>query len=249
MNGPKVTLQDGLDKPMENKETEHIVKSYDRELNMLHDAILEMGDLVRKQIKDATQAILTHDIPKGSSIEDTDDTVDLLEQTIVNLSIKMIALRQPMGIDLRKIIAAQRISADLERMGDYAASAARRVAAMPEVFPTTLKADFETLSKLVVAFLRLTLENFETCDLKETRTLWHKDDEIDALYAKLMKSTIEHMVQNPEDITLCTHILFICKNFERMGDHITNVLESIHFLLTGALPREPRETTAAMRRE
>lgn len=233
---------------METKETEHIVKSYDRELNMLHDAILEMGDLVRKQIKDATQAVLTHDAIKGSLIQDNDDTVDLLEQTIVNLSIKMIALRQPMGIDLRKIIAAQRISADLERMGDYAANAARRVAAMPSVFPEDLRNDFETLSKLVTAFLKLALENFENCDLSETRMLHQKDDEIDALYAKLIKDTIDFMVANPEDITICTHIMFIAKNLERIGDHVTNILESIHFLLTGALPREPKETSAAMRR-
>lgn len=233
---------------MEIKETEHIVKAYDRELNMLHDAILEMGDLVRTQIKEATQAVLTHDAKKGALTQDNDDTVDLLEQTIVNLSIKMIALRQPMGIDLRKIIAAQRISADLERMGDYAANAARRVKDMPKSFPETLRHDFETLSKLVTSFLKLTLENFESCDLSETRQLHQKDDEIDALYAKLLKEIIDYMIANPEDITLCTHLIFIAKNMERIGDHVTNILESIHFLLTGALPREPKETAAAMRR-
>ena len=146
----------------------------------------------------------------------------------------MIARRQPMAQDLREIMAAIHIATDLERVGDLAKNTAKRVFAVESNFASQrLVAGVEHISEMSLAQLKTVLDSYASRDLAAARSVWERDDEIDAMYTSLFRELLTYMMEDPRNITFCTHLLFCAKNLERIGDHATNIAETVHYLVSG----------------
>lgn len=221
-------------------ESRHIVKSYDQELSTLKDSVLELCTLVAKQMTRALQTLSNRDRIAGLEIIEEDQIIDDAEQNIVNLTIQMLALRQPVGIDLRMILAAQKIASDLERIGDHATNIAKRALSILTQLPPLLVDDVDRLGKKVLEIFADTTEAFKHNDVEKALELWRKDEEVDDRYSKIFDSILKHMMKNPDQVSACTQLIFIAKNIERVGDHTNNIAESTRFIATGSLPREIR---------
>jgi phosphate transport system protein len=162
-----------------------------------------------------------------------DAELDSLEDRIDDAAVRLIALRQPMAIDLREVIAALKISSDLERIGDYAANVAKRSIALNQAPPVPSASAIPRLARLVQNILKDTLDAYGERDAERAIDVWHRDEEVDEMYTGLFRELLTYMMEDVRNITPCTHLLFIAKNIERMGDHATNIAEIIHFLVTG----------------
>ena len=146
----------------------------------------------------------------------------------------MIARRQPMAQDLREIMAAIHIANDLERVGDLAKNTAKRVFAVESNFTVQrLVAGVEHIAELSLAQLKSVLDAYAARDLGAARSVWERDDEIDAMYTSMFRELLTYMMEDPRNITFCTHLLFCAKNLERIGDHATNIAETVHYLISG----------------
>jgi phosphate transport system protein len=213
---------------------EHIVKSYDLDLNQLNDLIARMGGLAEKQLADAVQSVFKRDAELAAKTVDSDHRIDDLEHDIDALVVQMLALRQPMADDLREVITALKISSDLERVGDYAANIAKRVMALsqvPSVRPAHLIPRMGTLAQ---AQIHRVLDAYVQRDADKAVEVRNADEEIDEMYTSLFRELLTYMMEDPRDISACTHLLFIAKNIERIGDHATNIAEYVYFLVHGA---------------
>jgi len=219
---------------------EHIVKSYDEELEQLNNAIVEMGGLAEVQIDAAIHAIVERDPDAAYRIIDDDDKVDELNYEIDNMAMRMLALRQPMALDLRNVVAALKISADLERIADYATNMARRAVPLCEVAPVRPIHVIPRMGRLVMNMMKNVLDAYIEQDAEKAIGVWHADREVDEMYVSLFRELLTYMMEDPRRITPCTHVLFIAKNLERIGDHVTNICETIFFLVHGERMREER---------
>jgi phosphate transport system protein len=221
--------------------TGHIVSAYEEELRDLTARISEMGGLVEHQMADAISSLLKGDREKAERVISVDDRVDELDSTTEEKAILIIAKRQPMGDDLRTIVAAMRISQDLERVGDLAKNIAKRALAIEGIVPTKqLILGVEHLSSLAMEQLRSALDAFISRDATLAENVRERDDEIDALYTSMFRELLTYMMEDTRNITLCTHLLFCAKNIERIGDHATNIAEQIHYIVTGQRMTEER---------
>ena len=146
---------------------------------------------------------------------------------------RVLALRQPMATDLREVIAALKISSDLERIGDYAANVAKRVVALNQIPPIPTAKAIPRMARLAQNIIKDTLDAYTARDAERAIDVWHRDEEIDEMYTGLFRELLTYMMEDPRNITPSTHLLFIAKNIERIGDHATNVAEIIHYLVTG----------------
>jgi phosphate transport system protein len=220
--------------------SEHIVRAYDDQLKRLKAEIAEMGGLVESQLGQAIQAVGNRDAELGQRCVASDAKVDALERQIDESVIKMLALRQPMAIDLRTILSALRIAADLERIGDYAANVGKRTTALVQFPPVPAVGGLLRLGNLVRQVVKDVLDAFAANDTARAVQVWQRDEEVDAMYTSLFREFLTYMMEDPRNITPCTHLLFIAKNLERIGDHATNIAETIHFQVLGRTITEAR---------
>lgn len=219
---------------------EHIVKSYDEELNHLDDTLARMGGLAESQLSGALQAIIKRDSHLGQHIADSDHVVDEIEQEIDHLGVRLLALRQPMAKDLRTIVVALKTASDLERIADHSANIAKRAAALtrvPEVQPVSA---VPLIGNMVQGMLKDVLDAYRARDTKKAREVWVQDGALDDLYNALFRELLTYMMEDPRTIGACLHLLFIAKNIERIGDHATNIAENIIYLVDGRAVTETR---------
>jgi phosphate transport system protein len=226
---------------------EHLVKSYDLELKRLNAMICEMGGIVENQVALATNAIVLRDAAAAAKTVQEDARVDALEREIEQFVIRMLALRQPMAADLRQIVASLKITGDLERIGDYATNVAKRGITLAQFNVPYSLTGLAHMAHLVQEQLKSIIDALATNDAAKAIEVWHSDQAVDNLYNTIFRELITYMMEDPRNITPCTHLLFIAKNLERIGDHATNVAETIHYAATGnVLPdARPKGDTSA----
>lgn len=212
---------------------EHTVKAFDTDITELRGLIAEIGARSEKAIEKAMHALQTHDLELAEEVVKGDKVIDELEQRIDRMVIQTIALRAPMADDLRELVAAMKISGVVERIGDYAKNIAKRVALVNpahQVEPASLlPAMANAASKLVDD----AMEAFATRDPDLAEDVVRSDKIVDDFYSSIFRALITHMIENPMHIGASTHLMFIAKNLERIGDHATNVAEMVYFAVTG----------------
>jgi phosphate transport system protein len=221
------------------KPHDHIVTSYDEELKQLNSLISRMGGLAETQIDAAIQAVLRRDADGAAEVVKGDAQIDELEQEVGALVIRLLALRQPMAVDLRYIVSALKIAADLERFGDHAKSIAKRAIAISQV-PRIPAPGLDRMARMVQTMIEDVLDAYLNNDTNKAIRVWRGDAEVDELYNSLFRELLTYMMEDPRNITGCTHLLFIAKNVERMGDHATNIAETVHYQVKGARLPEDR---------
>ncbi len=229
--------------------TEHIVSSFDTDLKELGRRVVEMGGQSERLVADSVQALVKRDAELAQKVIVLDGPVDLLQREIEEKAVLIIARRQPLAGDLREIVAAMRIANDLERIGDLAKNTAKRVLALTgEFHPQKLVRGVEHMSTIVLEQLKVVLDAYATRDEARALEVWQRDGEVDVLYTSLFRELLTYMMEDPRNISLCTHLLFCAKNIERIGDHATNVAETIHYLVTGQLLTEerPKQDTSSL---
>jgi phosphate transport system protein len=210
-------------------ESKHIVRSYDQELRQLNEMIGRMGGIAESQISSAIRAVAQRDPELAKQVALDDAKADRLENDINELALRLLALRQPMAIDLRYIVSALRIASDLERIADHAENMCRRATAIAQDADGPAIAGIERLGKLVLAMLKDVLDASLASDVDKAVEVWMRDNEVDDLYGSLFREYLTYMMENPRNISACTTLLFVAKNVERIGDHITNIAETIYF--------------------
>jgi phosphate transport system protein len=213
---------------------EHMVKAYEDELVRLSGLLARMGGMAEAQLADAIDAIVRRDVALADRIIETDIQIDQMDREIEMMAVRLLALRQPMGPDLRQIVSATRIGTDLERIGDLAKNIAKRVHILSEATPVRAVRGLERMGRQVLGQLKNVLDALAAKDADAARIVWKRDEEIDDMNNSLFRELLTYMMEDPRTITVSTHLLFIAKNLERIGDHCTNVAETIHYLSTGA---------------
>ena len=215
--------------------TEHTLKAFEEELQALSVSIAQMGGLTEAQLGTALDAIARRDAQLAERAIAGDAAIDELEHRIEAATVRLIALHQPMAVDLREAIAAIKISIDLERIGDLAKNIAKRA--------LVLQSDFEGANKLIQGIARMgrlaqrqlkqVLDAYANRDAGAAMEVWREDEEIDAMYNSVFRELLTYMMEDPRTIGVSTHLLFIAKNIERIGDHATNIAETVGYLVTG----------------
>ena len=214
---------------------EHIVRSYEDELNSLAAECVRMGGLTEAQVADAVSGVVKRNQELAASVVVRDDKLDEAERDIERKTIRLIALRQPVADDLRRAVAAMKVANNLERCGDLAKNIAKRTLVIIESDPLTpLTRSIERMGKLVLGRLSSVLDAYSRSDLERALAVWSQDDEVDEHYNSLFRELLTYMMGDPRTITACAHMLFVAKNLERIGDHATNIAEIIHYEITGA---------------
>lgn len=213
--------------------SEHIIKSYDSELTRLTGEIVRMGELSVSQLEAAIDVVERRDERAAQRVVSNDDAIDQLEHDISNDVVRLLALRAPMAGDLRNVFAALRIAADIERIGDYAANVAKRSIPLSMVAPVSPAKGLGYLAKLAAAEVRDVLKAYRDQDAESAYQVWKSDAELDEAYTGYFRQLLTYMMEDPRNITPCTHLLFMAKNIERIGDHATNIAESVWFQVHG----------------
>lgn len=214
----------------------HIVTSYDTDLENLRRSISEMGGVAEKMTGEATLALARQDENLAQTVILADKRLDTLQREIEEKAVLLIARRQPLAVDLRETISAIRVSGDLERIGDLAKNVAKRVTAIADQAPAQkIVLGVRHMSDLAEGQLKDVLDAYASRDTKAAQDVWERDGQIDALYNSLFRELLTYMMEDPRNISFCTHLLFCAKNVERIGDHTTNIAETIHYLATGEI--------------
>jgi len=221
----------------------HIVTSYDIDLQSLRQSLLDMGKEAEGMLKDAVTSLAQGDIPLAESVVAAYPQLDSLQRQLEERAVLLIARRQQMAIDLREIISTIRLAGDLERIGDLAKNNAKRVLAIRAPLPAgKVKNDIQRLSDLVLSQLRNALDAYARRDDVEALEVWRNDASIDELYTAFFREVLQSMIESHQEIASSTHLLFCAKNIERIGDHITSIAETVHYLLTGeSLGERPKQ--------
>ena len=219
---------------------DHIVKSYDDEQRRLLDETLRMGEMAAAQLEAALDVVARRDDKAAARIIANDEAIDALEQEI-SQDVMKLALRGPMARDLREILAAIRIASDIERIGDYAANVAKRSTALNHAPPQPQVGGLQVIGRLAVEQLRDVLVAYRDNDVEAAQAIRARDAELDTAYTALFRELLTYMAEDPRSITGCTHLLFMAKNIERIGDHATNIAENVWFLVRGNDDLPPRE--------
>jgi len=215
--------------------TEHTVTAFDEDLNHLVTKISEMGGNAESMVARSVSALLTVDKGLGQSVVADDKILDALQEDIDEHVVLLIAKRQPMAQDLREAIGALRMATDLERIGDLGKNIARRSFQIEDNLPTKkLLRGIEHLTTVSLEQLKDALDAYAAKDVTKAFAVWERDDEIDALYTSLFRELLTYMMEDPRNITYCTHLLFCAKNMERIGDHITNLAETVNYIVEGS---------------
>ena len=224
--------------------TQHIVRSYDEELRYLANKIAAMGGHAERMVEQSVAALVGSDHGLAQKVVASDAVLDDVQREIDEKAVVIIAKRQPMADDLREIIGTIRICADLERIGDLAKNIAKRVVAVTEARqPVRLFRGIESLAELALGQLKDVLDAYGSRSVERLASVRDRDEQIDAMYTSLFRELLTYMMEDPRNITACTHLLFCAKNMERIGDHATNVAETLFYIVTGEqMPAErPKE--------
>ncbi len=220
---------------------EHIVRSYDQELELLDKKIAQMGGQVERLLARGFDALERRDPQLAAEVVGEDRKVDALEGEIQDLTIQIIARRQPMAIDLRHIMAVLKTAGNLERTGDLAKNIAKRALAVSgEDHPKPLMTGLKHMVELALSQLKDVLDAFAERDGAKAVAVWRRDERIDATYNSLFRELLTYMMEDPRNIGLCTHLLFAAKNIERVGDHTTNIAEDLYYLVHGVALADDR---------
>ncbi|WP_137176419.1 phosphate signaling complex protein PhoU [Roseomonas sp. AR75] len=223
--------------PME--QPDHIVRSYDEQLRRLRDMVARMGGLAERQVHDSTQALVRRDAALAAEVVARDAALDQMEREIEAFSVRLLALRQPMASDLRFIVAAMKVSHDLERIGDYARNGAKRGVVLAQQPPLGSLNGVQRMSLMVQENLKLAIDALVNDDAEAASRVWAADEPIDTVYNGIFREMVTHMMEDPRNITAAIHMMFIAKNLERIGDHATNIAETVHYAVRGdSLPDE-----------
>ena len=229
---------------------DHTARAFDADLQQLALKIAEMGRLDGTQIAQAIEALVMRDTALAKRVIAADDQVDALQRKIEERAIITIARRQPMAVDLREIVGALRIANDLERVGDLAENIAKRVALLTHEFRIDeVVLQLQRMVQLVLNQLTRVLQSYERRDVAEALEVWRGDQEVDALNNSLFREMLTYMMEHPRNITFCTHLLFCAKNVERMGDHTTNIAETVYYVVEGRQLKEEHPKADVTSRE
>ncbi len=227
---------------------EHTAKAFDADLQELTQKVAEMGGLAEKLIADSVAALTRRDLDLAKRIVAADAAIDALQREIEDKSVLIIARRQPMAVDLRDVVGALRVANDLERVGDLAKNNAKRVTALNDDFhPQKLIRGVEHMATLVLSQIKRVLDSYAGRDLASAMAVWRGDEEIDAMCTSLFRELLTYMMEDPRNITFCIHLMFCAKNIERMGDHATNIAETVYYMIEGQAIADQRpkgDTTA-----
>jgi phosphate transport system protein len=213
--------------------SEHIIKSYDEELQRLHKIIVEMGGLAETQLAAAIEAVVRRDTELAASVIEGDHRVDQLERELDSLAVRLLALRQPMARDLREVVAALKIGADLERICDYCANVAKRAIALVQSPPTQPIHALPRMAHLALLLVKDVIDAYVERDADKAVAVWNRDAELDEMYSSLFREFLTYMMEDPRNIGAYTHLLFMAKNIERIGDHATNIAEDLYYTVRG----------------
>ena len=212
----------------------HTLKRFDEELERLSATISEMGGLAENQLAQSLVALRDRDTEIAERVIADDARVDALDEAVQEQTVQLLALRQPMAVDLRVILSSIKIAAALERIADYAKNTAKRSIVLSQgVAPPSAVTGIERLGRLVRTALKDVLDAFAHGDVAKAYDVWQRDEEIDQVYTGLFRHLLTYMMEDPRTITACTHLLFMAKNIERAGDHVTNIAELVSFRATG----------------
>lgn len=212
---------------------EHTVRSFSADLEELTGDIARMGGLAEDLLSDALQAMATRNMELADSVVARDAQIDALQVDVERKILRLLALRQPLARDLRQTIAALKIAAELERIGDLAKNLAKRAKVLEAMAPPNAVKGVVRMGKLVGAQLKRVLDAHSAQEMDVAASVRTRDEEVDEHYTSLFRELLTYMMEDPRTISACTHLLFVAKNLERMGDHCTNIAEEIHFLVTG----------------
>ncbi len=220
---------------------DHIHKSFDSELNRLYGEIKRMGELSIKQLDAAVDVLIRRDSNAATRVVANDDAIDLLEDEISHDILKLLALRQPMARDLREVYAALKISSDIERIGDYASNVAKRSIVLNNNTANPAAHRIARLAKTANQILSDALKAYADSDAELAMKVRDADAELDSQYTSYFRELLTYMMEDPRTIGSCTHLLFMAKNIERIGDHATNIAENTYFVVHGELPKGERK--------
>ena len=228
--------------------SQHIVSSFDRDLEALQAMIMKMGGQVEMATTNAIKALETRDLELSQQVRRDDKIVDGLDEEIKADAARVLALRAPTAGDLRTVLSVMTISSHLERSGDYAKNIAKRTTVLIDMTPIngTVPA-LRRMARMVERMLADSLDAYIQRDADKAEDVRERDLEVDQMYNTLFRSLLTHMMEDPRNITACMHLHFIAKNIERMGDHATSIAEQTIYLVTGEMPDEDRpkgDTTA-----
>jgi len=214
--------------------TRHTMLAFDDDLRELAAEIVEMGNRTEGQVSNAMDALLSKNVSLARDVKTGDIAIDELERAIETKAIETIARRQPLAIDLREIVGALRIVTDLERIGDLASNIAKRAEQIGnKKFANEISVQLRHMSQLVLQQLRSVIHSYQHRDIEEALRVWRSDEDIDGLHNSTFRQLLTYMMEDPGNITLGMHLLFCAKNIERIGDHATNIAESVYFILQG----------------
>jgi phosphate transport system protein len=218
----------------------HIVKSFDDELKKMQDALSRMAGLAERQVGDALSALERRDDDIASHTMHGDGQIDECEHFINEQTIRLLALRSPVADDLRQVITALKAAGELERIGDLAANVAKRSLALNQQPPVSPMRSLLRMGRLVQELLSDVLYAFLNHDAERALAVRNRDQDVDHLYSSLFREILTYMMEDPRTITACSHLMFIAKNLERIGDHATNISEMTYFLVTGETLQDQR---------
>ncbi len=230
--------------------SEHIIKSYDEELRRLDNAITQMGGLAETQLASAIEAVVKRDSRLAADVVEADTRIDQLEHEIEGMAVRLLALRQPMAVDLRQILSALKTASDLERIADYATNVAKRSIVLNQTPPVKPAFSMPRMGRIAQGMIKDVLDAYVERDADKALLVWARDEELDEMYTSLFRELLTYMIEEARNITPCTHLLFMAKNIERIGDHATNIAETLYFMVHGtplamARPKRDRTTLAA----
>ncbi len=224
----------------EQLEHKHIVRAYDKELRDLTNTIMEMGALSERQVADALTALADRDIETAARVMERDVEVDALEEIADQSVVRLLAIRQPMAVDLRVITMALKISNDLERASDYAVSIAKRSQRLSDQTELAPAQRIPQMGEICLEMMKEVLDAYVERDVAKAMAVIERDAEVDELYTGLFRELVTYMLEDPRTISRCIDLMFIAKNLERIGDHATNIAEKIQYMMEGAQINRPR---------
>jgi phosphate transport system protein len=214
--------------------SEHTAKAFDIDLQELTRLVAEMGGLAERQIMDSVDALIRRDTSLSRLVVERDTDIDKLQHALEERAVLTIARRQPMAVDLREIVSALRVATDLERIGDLAKNNAKRIVVLEGDFnPLKLIRGLEHMARLVLVQIKAVLDAYAAHDVPAAMQVWKGDEEVDALCTSLFRELLTYMMEDPRNISFCLHLMFCAKNIERMGDHATNIAETVFYMIEG----------------
>lgn len=229
---------------------DHTVKAFTEELDKISKEVELMGGLAESAFNDALASVVRRDTALAQIVIERDLKIDASQREVERRAIKLFALRQPMASDLRHVLSAWKIANELERIGDLAKNIAKRALIVNQSEPLALIKSLDRMGRIASAHLKQVLDSYATRNVQAAIAVWFQDEDIDAHYNSMFRELLTYMMEDARTISACAHLLFIAKNIERIGDHSTNIAETVHFLVTGeeiATERPKADAIAAER--